>query len=94
MSYLLDLKIDINEKYFIKTMQHIINEKLIKEINIIDLTIKNENQVYIYNFIYENNDVNVEDYIKNILIKIEKYIKVFFHEFNNKWQIKHELIKQ
>jgi hypothetical protein len=129
MYYLLYIRIDINERYFIKTLQNIIENKLIKEINVYNLSKENNNELYIYNFIYENydrhpnidansstyaidsmdsiystNSINSTDsidstdstdaYIKNILIIIEKYVKIFFPEFNNKWKINYNLIKQ
>ena len=104
MNYLLYLEINIHEMYFIKTLQKIIEKKLIKEINVNNLSKENNNELYIYNFTYENDNMNnniginfekeVDIYIKNILIIIEKYIKIYFHEFNNKWKINYNLIKQ
>lgn len=108
MYYLLYVRIDINERYFIKTLQNIIENKLIKEINVYNLSKENNNELYIYNFIYENYDRHtnidadsstysidsIDAYIKNILIIIEKYVKNFFPEFNNKWKINYNLIKQ
>ena len=118
MNYLLYVKIDIHETYFIKTLQNIIENKLIKEINVYNLSKENNNELYIYNFIYKNHDkhnnidtntnvdtdvdtnvdtdvdTNVDTYIKNILIIIENYAKNYFPEFNNKWKINYNLIKQ
>lgn len=106
MNYLLYIKVDINETYFIKSLQNIIEKKLFKEINIYNLSKENNNELYIYNFIYENRnrynditsctsiEIDTDTYIKNILINIEKYVKIFFPEYNDKWKINYNLIKQ
>lgn len=102
MNYLLYVKIDIHEKYFIKSLQSIIENKLISKINVNNLSKENNNELYIYNFIYENCDrhnnihthTDVDTDIKNILIIIEKYVKNYFPEYNNKWKINYNLIKQ
>ena len=96
MTYQLEIDIDIKAKYFIKSLQSIIEkEYLIKKKNFKFINIKSINKEnkdkYIYLFDYMNE--NLENYIENEMIDMTKNIKNIYPEFSNYWKIIYKIIK-
>ena len=96
MTYKLEIDIDIKAKYFIKSLQSIIEKeyfikkKNFKFINLKSINKENKNK-YIYLFDYNNE--NLENYIEYEMINMTKNIKNIYPEFSNYWKIIYKIIK-